>query len=142
MIKITIKDRNGNYLDHSNFETEEQGLQWFQPRIDSGFYGKKQYIQFNEITPAVLDEMGNIISPAEVEEVVIPAEHEIEISDIASELAQKTINDEAEEFLKETDWKVIRHRDQQELGIATSLTGEEFQALLQQRQMARNSITR
>lgn len=51
-------------------------------------------------------------------------------------------NQEAQSFLDSTDWKVIRHRDQQELGIATSMTAEEFQDLLQQRQMARNAIVR
>lgn len=44
------------------------------------------------------------------------------------------------QFLNDTDWKVMRHLDQQQLGIATSLTAEEFQELLHQRQMARESI--
>lgn len=55
---------------------------------------------------------------------------------------QDKINQEAEKFLLESDWKVMRHRDQQDMGLATSLTGEEFQQLLQERQMAREAIIR
>jgi len=43
-------------------------------------------------------------------------------------------------FLNQTDYKVIRHRDQLDLGIETSMTNEEYLNLLQQRQNARNSI--
>lgn len=54
--------------------------------------------------------------------------------------SQAQINAEAQAFLDSSDWKVLRHRDQQDMGLATSLTGEEFQTLLQQRQMAREAI--
>jgi hypothetical protein len=44
------------------------------------------------------------------------------------------------QFLIDTDWKILRHRDQLELGIPTSLTNEEFIQLLQDRQTARDLI--
>jgi len=44
--------------------------------------------------------------------------------------------------LAESDWKVTRHRDQQALGIETSLTEEEYQILLEKRQEWRNTINR
>src|SRR5574344_1555371 len=47
---------------------------------------------------------------------------------------------EAVQFLKDSDWKVIRHRDQLALGIETSLTDEEYKNLLQQRQDARGKV--
>lgn len=43
-------------------------------------------------------------------------------------------------YLKSTDWQVIRHRDQLDLGIATSLTDAEYQALLAERQKARTAV--
>ncbi len=43
-------------------------------------------------------------------------------------------------YLKDTDWKVIRHRDQLALGIPTSLTDGEYKALLEARQQARNAV--
>ena len=49
-------------------------------------------------------------------------------------------SEEARDFLTNTDWKVIRHRDQLDLGVPTSLTAEEYTFLLQQRQSAREVI--
>lgn len=43
-------------------------------------------------------------------------------------------------FLKNTDWKVMRHKDQLELGIETSLTDEEYKELLKERQKVRGEI--
>lgn len=43
-------------------------------------------------------------------------------------------------FLRNTDWKVIRHRDQLELGMETSMTDEEYMTLLLERQMARDAV--
>lgn len=57
-----------------------------------------------------------------------------------SDVSQMVLNDSSKEFLKSTDWKVIRHRDQVEAGISTSLTTEEYQTLLADRQTARESI--
>ena len=54
--------------------------------------------------------------------------------------AQEQINHEARQFLADTDWKVIRHRDQLAQGITTSLTTEEFQQLLAQRQTRRDEV--
>src|SRR5574344_1203038 len=47
---------------------------------------------------------------------------------------------ESQKFLNETDWQVIRHRDQLALGIETSLSDEEYLELLQNRQNARKRI--
>jgi len=55
---------------------------------------------------------------------------------------QERINQEAERFLNETDWMVIRHRDQLALGIPTSLTEAEFRQLLLDRQAARDQVIR
>src|SRR5574344_929862 len=47
---------------------------------------------------------------------------------------------ESSKFLTDSDWKVIRHRDQLALGIETSLSEEEYLALLQERQNARERV--
>jgi hypothetical protein len=47
---------------------------------------------------------------------------------------------ESSSFLTDSDWKVIRHRDQLALGIETSLSEEEYLALLQERQNAREKV--
>lgn len=64
-----------------------------------------------------------------------------------SELDKKAQEDELRkanaaqrEFLNSTDWKILRHIRQKSLGIATSLTEEEYLDLENQRQNAANSI--
>jgi hypothetical protein len=49
-------------------------------------------------------------------------------------------NLKAEQFLKDTDWVVTRHRDQLMLGIKPSMTSEEFMELLRIRQAKREEI--
>jgi len=46
------------------------------------------------------------------------------------------------QLLSATDWKVLRHQDQLNLGVPTTLTKEEFTALLQQRQAARDAVAK
>lgn len=61
-------------------------------------------------------------------------------SEKLEEINQIIINLEARKFLNDTDWKVIRHRDQVNLGITTSLSNDEFLELLNQRQEARDKV--
>ena len=49
-------------------------------------------------------------------------------------------NDEAKHYLNDTDWLVIRHRDQLALGQTTSLTSEQYLDLLAKRQAARERV--
>jgi hypothetical protein len=65
---------------------------------------------------------------------------EIVITDITAELEQARINEEALAFLNSTDYKVLKYRDQVDMGQTPDLTVEEFQFLLTQRQQARNTI--
>lgn len=69
-----------------------------------------------------------------------PFSFEVEYIDDTEELAREAANVEAMTFLQSTDWKILRHRDQQDLGLPTSLGADEFQELLRQRQMAREAI--
>lgn len=68
------------------------------------------------------------------------SEFEVEIVDISEELEQLENNKQSIALLANTDWKVLRHRDQIELGITPSLSDVEYQELLLERQAARNSI--
>ena len=49
-------------------------------------------------------------------------------------------SDEAKHYLNDTDWLVIRHRDQLALGQTTSLTNEQYLDLLTKRQAARERV--
>lgn len=48
--------------------------------------------------------------------------------------------EEAEAFLNSTDWQVIRHKEQQDLGIETSLSKDEYLELITQRQERRTRL--
>ena len=65
-----------------------------------------------------------------------------ELQELAEINQVMTTTNTALNFLNDTDWKVTRHRDQQAQGIETSLTEEEYQQLLVDRQNARDSVIR
>ena len=49
-------------------------------------------------------------------------------------------NTESKNYLNDTDWLVIRHRDQLDLKQKTSLTNEQYLDLLAKRQAAREKV--
>jgi len=106
-------------------------------------WGVEAYDQVIEAQDAVLDEEGNVIQEA-VEAQVIHHEGsvEYEIEDLTNKVNQEKINKEALQFLNDSDWKILRHKDQLDLGVETSLTAEEFTALIQERQNARLRIVK
>lgn len=69
-----------------------------------------------------------------------PVGFEAVFDELLVDSEQSKTNLEAQQFLDSTDWMVVRHRDQQDMGITPSMTGEEFQELLRKRQMAREVI--
>lgn len=142
MAEVKIKNiQKQEYTHGAKFQSLELAQEWINAQLSKTPcpWGKPEH-QIEDV-PAVYDsETGELISEAIMK--TVPSEFEVEIIDISAQIEQDEINQVALKFLAETDWKVVRHRDQQELGIATSLTAEEFQDLLQERQMARNSIVR
>lgn len=96
MKKISIVQKStGNVLDFSNFQDEASGLAWFQPKIDLGIYGKNE-------APAQHSETGELVCEA------VPAEFDLIVEDISSQVYQDKINEEALQFLGSTDWLIIR----------------------------------
>lgn len=151
MLKVSIKNIKSQQITNvAQFETQELAQEWIDRHSNMGSFGKlerlipqsecspEELAEALELLPEVIGEDG-FVSPALAR---LPQTFEVIIEDITAQAEQEKINEEALKFLANSDWKVIRHRDQQDLGIATSLTGEEFQDLLQERQMARNAILR
>lgn len=75
---------------------------------------------------------GQYCSPLVIGEPLVPIE---DIDSYIHAIELSALNN-----LSSTDWKVIRHKDQIELGVPTSLTDDEYLTLLKQRQEWRNSI--
>ena len=97
-----------------------------QPQAFGGSWSA-EYSQHLEIDPSI--QFPKLVDGVVVEDEEKKQQYEAQIQ------SQEALN-----FLNTTDWKVIRHRDQQALGVPTSMTEEQFQELLEQRQSARDSI--
>lgn len=145
MIQVSIKKQE-QITNQASFPSREEALAWLAHHESMKSFGQpKQIVQQQiELSPAVIAEDGSVLQEAvtEMQEVELAGEYEVEITDISAKLEQEKANAEAQKFLDSSDWKVLRHRDQQELGLATSLSSEEFQELLRQRQMAREAIVK
>lgn len=142
MIKISIL-RESQLTHAGEFETQELADAWLAKHEGKGTFGQKagtREIQV-EVAPAVLAEDGTELVPALYETQVeqIPG-YVVVIEDLTTKLEQARINDEAQKFLNDTDYKILRHIGQQALGLATSLTAQEYFELEQQRQTAREAI--
>jgi len=163
MFEVKIRNIQGIQTHGAEFDTEQEAQSWIDSIVSMNpcpWGIAAQTIQQQvETQPAViesqemLDENGLSfdppqfqdveISPAqyEMQEVELPGSYTVEIVDKTAQVQQEQTNQNAKQFLAESDWKVLRHRDQQDLGIATSMTAQEFADLLQQRQMAREAIS-
>ena len=150
MISVNIKNvASQQYTHGAQFETRELAQVWIDSQLTKGLscpWGKPEHtvqVEVSPYIPAEFDEEGNEISPAVeavYEDQVVPSEFTIEIEDISAQVAQEEININARKFLTESDWKVLRHRDQVDSGVITSLSEQEYQDLLVARQAARESI--
>ena len=58
----------------------------------------------------------------------------------ADQLFKELDSKEAQDFLNNTDWKIIRHKEQLDLGIETTLSPEEYTSLLKERQQKRSIL--
>lgn len=144
MLKIQII-KSGSVTNEATFETDEALQEWLSYHEGLGTFGQKAFTELVpvELEPAVVNEDGTVAKEAVMgEQTIQHPGYVVVIEDLTAKLEQEARNAEAQKFLADTDWKVLRHRDQQEMGLPTSLIAEEFQALLQQRQMARNAIIR
>jgi hypothetical protein len=129
MIRVKII-KNGVQTHGAQFTTQAEADAWIAEGSKQQWWGKPAYtevipakkeLQEVILSPEVLDEDGNIITPAikEMQLVEIepektiehPAEFEVQIEDITAEIeAQKAI-DQALKFLSDTDWMIIRQAE-------------------------------
>jgi hypothetical protein len=136
MIIVSIK-KDGQVTNQGQFDSMQAAQEWLAYHEGLKTFGQKAEViqQQIELSPAVLDEEGNELSPAvtEMQEVELAGEYEVEIIDISAQLAQQAINQEAQAFLDATDWMVIRAMEK----------GEELSPELKaERQAARDRIVK
>jgi hypothetical protein len=90
-----------------------------------------------DLRPNHYDKLQEIIENDDIEFL---EQFEIAHSEHLAYLEQQKINQTQLHFLASTDWKVIRHRDQVDSNIETSLTEQEYLDLLTLRQEARGKV--
>lgn len=161
MYKVNII-KNGVVKNSANFNSQGEAESWLELHQSLNSFGINAHSYqslVSEMIPAVFEEMEVLYGegysfdpplfettevspevPAVFETINVDADYTYEILDITDEVNQELANKEALSFLEGSDWKILRHKDQQDLGIATSLTAQEYQDLLQERQMAREAI--
>ena len=136
MKQITIT-KSGQVTNSAQFPSQEEADAWLAKHEGMGTFGIPAYTaqQQVEIFPAVIDEEGNEISPAqfETQDFQIPATYDVEITDISAQLEQQRINEQSLKYLAETDFIVVRAAERGEQ------LSPEFKA---ERAAARASIIR
>lgn len=148
MIKYTVK-RNGVIISEytSDFADETYYEEnWGKPEHTIELTPLQTI--YHEAIPAVLDEEGEELEPAveaytEVIEAtfeVVPSEYLVEIEDITEQVNLEAINQEAQAYLAETDYKVLRHIRQKALEQPTTLSEEEYLELEEMRDAASKRI--
>ena len=68
---------------------ELEANEWLAKHISMGTFGKAAYSYEQEVEPAVFDGEGNILTPAVMETINVPAEYEVVEEDITIEVASK-----------------------------------------------------
>ena len=110
MIQVTIKKQDV-VTNSASFPSQEEAQAWYDSHLAMGSFGtpaSSHTIQV-ESTPAVLSEDGSELVAATFEEQVVHVSgHTVEFLDISAQLEQETINQQARQYLADTDWYVIR----------------------------------
>lgn len=136
MIQILIR-KDGIIVDQPCFLSEEAAQAWLQRLVQSKDHGEPAWTESVLSVPAIIDENGELLSPAQYENIQHPAEYEVLWQDITEQVeqkeAQEALNAAALKLLADTDWLIIRELD----------SGEACPAEIKaQRQAARESIVK
>lgn len=121
---------------YANFNEQGALLSFYDSEINENIPETAREIT-SEVHQEFLNNQSKVkINPEtlQIEELPPPTTEELAI------IERQNINAEAANFLVSTDWKIIRHIGQKALTVETSLTDEEYLALEQQRQEARQRI--
>jgi hypothetical protein len=143
MFKATITNASKNLSWGGQFQTELEAQEWLQKQIGKPNRLPERTVPIDseyeqeDVLEVIEQEVDGVIQQTSVK---LKAQFIAEIIDISAEVEQSEINRQAKAFLQESDYKIIRHLGQKALGQQTSLSEEEYLALEQQRQQARNSI--
>ena len=165
MKKIDII-RGGVVTNSASFETEELLNEWLATHEAMGTFGALEVRGDVEVSPAEYEEQDVVtqeeshdedgvvipqitekrlvkVKDAVIEnQVITPADYQVIIIDLTHELEVESQTKEALKFLADTDWLCMRHANERDMGMTTTLSNDDYFELLEQRQEARDKVVR
>lgn len=130
MIKVDII-KNNEIISSANFTTQQLADNWLAQEIANNSFGKPdRWLSFMGEPDQGYTDTRQV---EEKTEYFYPCEYEVQQIDITDEYNQEQINLQAEQYLKDTDWYILREMDS---GVACP------SHIKVQRQAARSSIVR
>ena len=140
-----IKYEIENQENGQKFSAVEGSSDWIEARkVDNTFGKPARWVKLDEASDfekSREDDRKTVeVDEHSWEEIHVPADYTIVQTDVTAEEDQKELNAQKRKELAASDWKVIKHRDQLAAGEETSLSEEDYQALLLERKEAREAI--
>lgn len=103
MLKVNIINQNENKSWSASFPTEQEAQAWLNSQIGKPHrLPEREIPTYDENGAPIIDENGDPVMET------LPAEFTSEIIDISAEVSLANAKAEAQKYLDETDWYVIR----------------------------------
>ncbi len=114
MIKVDII-KNNEIISSANFTTQQLADAWIAQEAANNSWGKPdRWLSFTGEPEAGYTDTREVEASIETQnrtEYFYPCEYSINQTDIAAQVAQEQLNRESEEYLKSTDWYILREMD-------------------------------
>ena len=133
MFKVIITNSNTHQSPWSaSFETEIEAQEWLQSQIGLPWRLPEREVSIEDdyaqedVLEVIEEEIDGVMQQVRVR---LRAQYSSEIVDISAQVATEAAQAAARALLNDSDWKRHRHISQKALGVATSMTEEEYLAM-------------
>jgi hypothetical protein len=143
MFKVNISNSSQNLSWSASFPTELEAQAWLALQIGKPHRLPEREVSIEDdyaqedVLEVIEEEVEGVMQQVRVR---LRAQYSSEIVDISAQVATEAAQAAARALLNDSDWKRHRHISQKALGVATSMTEEEYLAMEQACQAARNLI--
>ena len=143
MFKVNISNASQNLSWSASFPTELEAQEWLAKQIGKPHRLPEREVSIEDdyaqedVLEVIEEEIDGVMQQVRVR---LRAQYSSEIVDISAQVATEAAQAAARALLNDSDWKRHRHISQKALGVTTSMTEEEYLAMEQACQAARNLI--
>ena len=140
MFKVNISNASQNLSWSTSFPTELEAQEWLAKQIGKPHRLPEREVSIEDdyaqedVLEVIEEEIDGVMQQVRVR---LRAQYSSEIVDISAQVATEAAQAAARALLNDSDWKRHRHISQKALGVATSMTEEEYLAMEQACQAAR-----